>query len=148
MILLPYTAVAALFVIAVIDVRTQKIPDSLNLLLLLFGVIAVFMRGGLDIFGLALGIGVIGGQWLISRGKAMGSGDVFLMIGISLLLPQLSFMILTLLVAYISAACVALFLLLTGRMKMAGRMPFAPFLVLGAATAILFGGTITTKFGT
>jgi len=127
-------------------VRTQKIPDSLNLLLFLLGVIAVFLRGGLDLPGLLLGLIVIGGQWLISRGTAMGSGDVFLIIGISLLLPQASFMILTLLITYISAACMALILLVTGRMKLAGRMPFAPFLALGAGVAIIFGETIVDRF--
>lgn len=141
-----YPALAVLILIAIIDVRTQKIPDSLNLLLFLLGVIAVFLRGSLDVAGLLLGVAVIGGQWLASRGKAMGSGDVFLIIGISLLLPQVSFMILMLLITYISAACVALCLLLSGRMRLAGRMPFAPFLVAGAGVTIVFGGKIMTLF--
>lgn len=141
-----YAALVVLFAIAVIDVRTQKIPDSLNLLLFLLGVIAVFMRGNVDVAGLILGVAIIGGQWLVSRGKAMGSGDVFLIAGISLLLPQISFMILTLLTAYIAAACTAILLLSTGRMKLAGRMPFAPFLAAGAGVAIVFGEIITASF--
>ena len=131
-----------LLVVAIIDVRTQHIPDYLNLLLLFLGVATVFLRGSLDLAGMLLGVAVLGSQWFVSRGKWMGSGDVYLIMRVGLILPHLSFMILTLIIAYASAAFVALALLRTGRITLAGRMPFAPFLAAGTGVAMVFGERI------
>ena len=133
---------ALLLWIAIVDVRTQMIPDCLNLLLFLLGVITVFVRGSVDGLALLLGVAVLGLQHFFSRGKAVGSGDVFLMLGIGLILPHLSFMILALIIAYASAAFFALVLLRMGRVTLAGRMPFAPFLAAGAGVAMVFGERI------
>ncbi len=131
-----------LFLIAVVDTRTQTLPDSLNILLCALGVLAVFHRGSIDLLAILVGVGFLGVQWLVSHGRWVGSGDVFLMLGLGLAMPSLMHIILTLFVAYIVGAIVALILLITKKTSRTSHIAFGPFIVLGAFVAMVFGGRV------
>ena len=129
----------ALLLIAMVDLRTQTIPDPLNLLLCAIGVAAVFTRGSIDLLSLLLGAGFLGLQWKLSNGRWVGSGDVFLMVGLALVLPSVVAMAFTLLFAYAFGAAAALTLLAAKRTTLESHIPFAPFLALAAAVVLLLG---------
>lgn len=132
---LSWCAVLVLLAIAVMDARTQTIPDSLNFLLVGLGIASAVVRGGVDLPGLLLGLTVIGLPWLVSRGKWVGSGDVFLMLGIGLLLPSVEQMIIALMVSSILGGIVAVVFLLRGERKK--RIALGPFLAAGAMVAVI-----------
>ncbi len=135
-----------LLLIAAIDARTQTIPDALNLLLCFFGVLLVFHRGSVDLLALIAGTGFLGIQWLLSHGRWVGSGDVFLMLGLGLVLPSVTHIILTLMIAYILGAFVAAILLATGRTKLSNAVAFGPFIVMGAFVTTICGAQIIEIF--
>ena len=75
----------------------------------------------------------------LSDGRWIGGGDVKLGILIGLVLggPELAFMMLF--VASLLGTIVSLPFLLSGRMTPKTRIPFGPFLIVGAILAQLFG---------
>lgn len=131
-----------LFLIAVVDAWTGVIPDSLNALLVVLGILVVFLRSSLDLFALILGVGFLGAQWLLSGGRWIGSGDVLLMVGLGLVLPSWMHLALALALAYVSGACVAILLLVAGRTHLSARIPFGPFLAIGGGVTMVFGEKI------
>ncbi len=136
-----------LLVIAVIDGKTQHIPDALNVPFIIVAAAVALGRGGVDWVALFLGIGFFGAQWLFSRGRWVGSGDVLLAAGLGILLPQWKTMALAITIAYVLGAFVAASLLLTGRKERKDVMAFGPFLATGGVVALLFGGKILQAFG-
>lgn len=83
----------------------------------------------------------------VLRGKAgMGLGDVKYTFSIALVLGYLSglHLVVWFYATIASAALVAFTLVATGRARMASRIPFGPYLALGAVVAILAGGPLTS----
>lgn len=126
-----------LLLIAAVDARTGRIPDTLNIFLAVCGGLIALQRGSIDVLAPVLGIGFLGAQWLLSRGRWIGSGDVLLMAGIGLALPSWRFVVLALAVAYVAGACVAALLLTMRRAHRSSRIPFGPFLAAGSVVAML-----------
>jgi len=131
-----------LLLIAIIDARTEKISDILSIPLLLLAALFSVVAGYFDLLGLGVGMGFVGLQWLVSRGRWVGSGDVILIAGISLLLPGWQYVVLCLFLAYMLGASVAMPLLITGRKKRQDHLAFAPFLAGACAITLFFGDTI------
>ncbi len=129
-----------LFLIAVIDARTSLIPDALSVpiigLALLFQWLSTHT---IDVSGLFIGGGFFAVQWLISRGRWVGSGDILLGAGIGLLLANWRPALALLFFAYVIGAAVATFLLTTRRKTLQQALPFGPFLVIGAYLALIAG---------
>ncbi len=101
--------------------------------------------------GLALlsGLGAALFLWLlalVTRGKGMGMGDVWLALSIGWLLgwPRT---IVGILFAFCSGALVGTILLITKKRKMKQQIPFGPFLVLGTFTALVWGNRIVEWYG-
>ncbi len=134
-----------LFLIAIIDFKTERISDALNVPLLLIAVTYSFSTGSFDYLSIIVGIGLIGMQWLLSGGRWIGSGDVILIASLSLLVGSWQHMLLCLFLAYILGAIVASFLLLTGKKKRQDSLAFAPFLAGGFFIAFAFGDLILQK---
>ncbi|MDB4978888.1 MAG: putative Prepilin peptidase [Candidatus Peribacteria bacterium] len=136
-----FTAVSLwlLFLIAITDARTSLIPDALNLPLLIVGVVAQLVMHTFDISGILLGAGFFALQWLISRGKWVGSGDILLGAGIGALLVSWRSVVIFLFFSYVIGAAVASVFLLTRRKTLQDSLPFGPFLVFGAFLTLVFG---------
>jgi len=150
--------------IAIIDVRQYLVPDELNIILAVCGAALLVMHfsGPLQAFPASflrhyafmffpstsvllsrvLGA-LLGGAFLslfafLSRGRAMGWGDVKLALagGFILGFPDTA---VSLFIAFIAGGIFGAVMLLLRRKTMKDRLPFAPFLVGGMAFTVLLG---------
>jgi leader peptidase (prepilin peptidase)/N-methyltransferase len=145
--LLPVYLVAAVLglLLAVIDLRCLRLPDPLvGALTLVLGVPSAILRP--EGIGRAL---LAGGAVLVAylivavlpRG-GLGLGDVKLAAGLGLILGFAGWpaVFAGLLVAHLSNGIVALFLLVTRRIRGDRPVPFGPALLAGALVAVSFAG--------
>lgn len=74
----------------------------------------------------------------VTKEKGMGFGDVKLsgVLGLLLGFPKI---VIALYVAFLTGALVGVILLLVGKAKMKTKVPFGPFLILGALVSLLWG---------
>lgn len=137
-----------------VDFEHMIIPDRVTLggtaLGLLFGVLAPALHvqetrlGGLGAAavgagvggGLLYGIAVLGR--LIFRKDAMGMGDVKLMAAIGAFLGWVA-VIFTLMLSSLLGAAAGLAMVALGRKEMQSRIPYGPYLALGALVWLLWG---------
>ncbi|MEK7591617.1 MAG: prepilin peptidase [Patescibacteria group bacterium] len=131
-----------LFLIAVTDFQTRTIPDALSLPLIALTLLWNIADGRLHAEGLVVGAVFIGGQWLLSKGKWVGSGDVLLALGIGALMQSWVLGILWLGLSYMIGAVLACILLLTHKKTAAESIAFAPLLVAGAFITLFWGEEI------
>jgi leader peptidase (prepilin peptidase) / N-methyltransferase len=147
--------------LAVIDARSQRLPDALTLpsypvALALLGLAALLVASGLGHFlgalaGLALTWGVFLLQVLIYP-AGLGWGDVKLSGLLGLYLGWLGggwldqdVVVAGLFLGYLFAAAAGLVLIAVRRASRKSRLPFGPYLLAGAFTAILLSYLITAR---
>jgi len=130
---------SALIVLSVIDFRTYEIPFGINLFILALGLIHfVFHLGDWVIYGIGL-VAVSGFLWIlyqISKGTAIGGGDVKLMGAAGLLLGW------KLAVVAFLLGCIIGSVIHLIRMKISGaehRLAMGPYLSAGIFIAALWG---------
>ncbi len=127
----------ALFIIAIIDFKTSTIPDALTATVLVASAVFNFtVYGGVPLVAPLVGAIFFGSQWLASRGRWVGSGDVLLAGAIGVLVGSANAMVWTLFLSYIVGAIIAGSLLFTGRLKRGAMVPFGPFLVIAAMIVV------------
>ncbi len=130
-------------VIAVMDWETQLVSDLMVFLWFILVLIEKFSIFNFQFsinnlifnfsnpfFGLLIGLVSIGGIWLITKKKAMGSGDIGIagVTGLWLGWPK----ILTgLWIAFVMGGVFGAYLLITKKASMKTAVPFGPFLILG-----------------
>ncbi|KKU94357.1 MAG: Type 4 prepilin-like protein leader peptide-processing enzyme [Candidatus Jorgensenbacteria bacterium GW2011_GWA1_48_13] len=159
--------------ISVIDMRHYLIPNELNVLLAALGVILVavkslpsvwllpfhssFLRHYLLIFspmqniwinhllGALAGLLFFGLLIAISRGRAMGMGDVKLAAAAGLILSWPD-MALAMIIAFILGGVWGAFLLLTKKKTLRDKLPFAPIMILGMVLTVFFGYQIVSGY--
>lgn len=158
-------AFVLLLILAVIDFKHMIIPDSINVFLGAIGIVLAlltrsvhgfgqlqgsFIRHYAMIFGLrdsilmnhaiaaVVGFVFFGGIIALSRGRAMGVGDLKLVVALGLLFgwPDV---VLIMMSSFVIGSVVSLGLMMRGRKKMKDAVPFGPFLVLGSAFVFFFG---------
>lgn len=137
-------AVASL-ALAWIDFRRGIIPDWLNLVIALAGLVQVWLRGEWDALfvalleGLIVGLVVLVLRWLYFRLRGhhgLGLGDVKLLVASAIWIGIMGIPM-QLLVASVSALIAAVVLHIAGRtMTAQSVLPFGPFLALGLLVAI------------
>ncbi len=155
--------------ISVIDIRHYLVPDELNVTLASLGFFIVVMKQSivgailpfhnsfLKHYTLLLSpsqniwvnhlVGALVGSLffafliLVSRGKAMGWGDVKLAFAIGLIIgwPEMG---LSLLLAFALGGLIATMLLIFGKKTMGDRLPFAPLLIGSSVLTVFFGASI------
>lgn len=124
---------------AVFDAYYQRIPDVLSEVIGALGLLIAFRHGLIPqaIFGAAAALVWFGGQWMISRGKWIGEGDIILAVALGCWLG-LADTVAMILLSYIVGTVVLLPILLWRRRTLVqSRIAFAPFLALGALFAFL-----------
>lgn len=137
----------ALFIIAVIDLRTRTIPDALTLTVAVAGLLFHWLQSDIvPIVTVLIAAGFFGVQWAVSRGRWVGSGDVLLAGAIGALLGTVSATVWMLLLSYIVGAIVAIALLATKRLRRGDMIPFGPFLVVAAFLVMMFGDYLPDVF--
>ena len=152
--------------IALIDLRHYLIPNELNFIIGFLAVVLVsilafnadrllpfhdsflkhynlifspFQNLVLNhIFGLVLGGLFFGAIVFLSRGRAMGMGDVKLAAAAGLLFGWAD-VGLAIIIAFVVGGIVGAFTLLLKKKTMRDKLPFAPFLVLGFVITFFFG---------
>lgn len=162
MIIVQLIFVYSLIVVTIVDFKLGIIPDEIIIFLtgvfgitsitrILYSIIAVesltAVAGNIAI-SLLSGL-IAGGVFffivLITKGKGMGGGDVKLAWIIGLFLSGVS-TLLSLYIAFVTGAVVAIILLIIGRRRFGQTIPFGPFMALGAVTILLFGDQIQTLY--
>jgi len=158
-----FAAAFSLFILlALIDMRLRIIPDELNVIIAVLGAlialeISKIGAGGISFLGYyamlfghaqnivvnrilasAIGFLFLGAIVFLTRGKAMGMGDVKFAIPLGILFgfPDI---VAILAFAFIIGAIISVPLLLNRRKRMKDAVPFGPFLVLSSALVFFFG---------
>jgi leader peptidase (prepilin peptidase)/N-methyltransferase len=160
--LIYYWVIFALFIIiSIYDIRHQIIPNGLVYFLIFLSLFSfVWDFGNWNLFGnwkliiensalierILSGIaffGLFGLLWFVSHGRWMGLGDAKMALAIGWLLGSVNGFI-AILASFWIGAIFGVFLLLFApkKFKMKSRIPFGPFLGLGALVAFLFGNNI------
>lgn len=135
----------AMLLIAVIDYQTKTIPDVLTIVIVLAGgAFHILVDGTLVFEGAIIGALFFGLQWLISRGRWVGSGDIFLAAALGVFLGTWQMMTMALMIAYIIGMVVAIILIARGRAHSKSHLAFGPLLIAGAGIAFVFGDKIMT----
>ena len=130
-----------LLLAAIFDHKRQQIPDLFTGIIGGAALMLAFLgERTIDdaLLGAALGTVWFGLFWVLSRGKAVGSGDIFLAATLGLWLGLFD-SITMLLMSYIIGAVVIVLLLLFKIIPRVSHqhIPFAPFLAFGALSAYL-----------
>ncbi|MHB1357604.1 MAG: prepilin peptidase [Anaerolineae bacterium] len=119
--------------ISLVDWRTRRIPNALNLALLAWALVQIAWMGQPTITNAGIGLAVSGGLFLIlaiiGRG-AMGFGDVKLA-GVLGALLGFPLVLRALVVGIFAGGAVALYLILSRRTKTPNTMAYGPYLALG-----------------
>lgn len=133
-----------LILIFVYDAKYYLIPDLFSLSGIVVGVLGSVVLGASWqslLLAIAFGAGIFIVQYLMSRGRWIGGGDIRLgaMMGAMVGWPNI---IAALFVAYVLGAVVALALMLTGRKAMQDQLPFGTFLTLATLLTFFIGDDI------
>lgn len=122
-----------MLIIAFIDWETMLVSD----LLIAIWAILVVLGGGTSILGGLVGLGIIGIIWALTRGKAMGAGDIEIaaVLGLWLGFPKI---ITGLWLAFVIGGIYGAFLLITKKAKLKSQIPFGPFLLIGGLIAYTY----------
>lgn len=135
-------------IIAVMDWETKLVSE---VMVAVWGVLVlVYQLTSFSVFqlswssslvGLVVGVGVIGGLWAVTRGKAMGFGDVEIaaVMGWWLGWPQIA---IGLWIAFIVGAVVGVIKLINKTSKLKSEIAFGPFLVTGAWVGWMWGNAM------
>ncbi len=135
----------ALIIITFIDLKTQEIPDGLNLFIAITGIIFIFFNGFKPhllpgILGFLLGGGIFLLIAVVSNGS-MGGGDIKLMAALGLWLGWKQILMVTLL-SFIIGSVISIILMTLKIKSRKDYIPFGPFIALAAFIIILYGNQI------
>lgn len=128
-----------LFLTCVFDASYQQIPDVFTIFITVFAVLSVVFRGEYTsaLLGSAVMLLWFGGQWLVSRGRAVGTGDIFLTAALGLWLG-LRYALMTILFSYMAGAVIIGVLILLKKIReKQQRIAYVPFLTIGVLLTLL-----------
>ncbi|MFT8889248.1 MAG: prepilin peptidase [Ethanoligenens sp.] len=139
---------SALIVAAVIDAKTQTIPNGVVLFLCVVGVASLILLRNLSfydrLFGLMVGGAPLLAASVLSKG-GMGLGDVKLAAACGLVLGWQG-TLLALFIACVSAAVYGLVMLSLHKKQLHSAIAFGPFLAAAFAVSLLWGERILTWY--
>ena len=134
-----------LIVIFTYDLRYYLILDKVTvpamIVALILSVFVLEVRGWDLLYGLLLGGGFFLVQFLVSRGKWVGGGDIRLGALMGLMLGY-KYLLVALFAAYVLGSVIGVFLILFGKKGWKSQVPFGTFLSVGAFIAFIFGQAI------
>ncbi|KAA0205629.1 prepilin peptidase [Candidatus Uhrbacteria bacterium] len=132
---------------AAFDWRWRLLPIEPMAAMTFAGLFVQMLDGDLvsSAAGLLIGAGFLGLQYLVSGGKWMGLGDLWLGASIGAWLGWQG-MLVAFYLCYLVGGLFALALFVFGIWKRGQRVAFAPFLALGAVGAVWFGPPIAAWF--
>jgi len=141
--------ISSLILIFVYDLRFQLVPMVLIWpLSVVMIIINLFLGFPWQIIGLA---GLVGGlfflvQYLITRGRGLGEGDIWLGILLGLSFASFNLLILSLVLSYFIGAIFSIFLLVGKKKKLKSKVALGPFLAFGAIISLIYGEKIISWY--
>lgn len=146
--LLDWYLIAVLVLVFVYDLRYMLILPSVTL-----PAAAVAFLGNLALgygwWSLLLGVLIAAGffylQLVLSRGRWIGGGDVYLGVLLGAALGW-NLTLLTLFLAYVSGACLGVLLIVSKRKTLKSQVPFGTFLAGAAIVSLLYGDGIISWY--
>lgn len=130
------------------DLQKQLIPNSFLYFWIAICLPIPFLSGDNPLYSiLAILVALVffGGQYMVSKGRWLGSGDIYIAVGMALLLGFKG-MILAIVCSYLIGASISILLLLLQKIKVKKTIAFAPFLCLGTLVAIYLGNDLITWY--
>ena len=130
-----------LLIVAFIDMKTMRIPDFCNGMILILGIVALPILGPLGFSSRIWGLLAVSVPMLLFTGlvpRAFGGGDIKLMAAAGFLLGW-RLNLAAFFTGLFSGGIYGSFLLLLGKAGRKDSIALGPFLCLGIALAILFG---------
>jgi len=98
------------------------------------------------LFSVALGAAFFGAQYMATRGKGMGSGDIYLGGLMGLIFPDWRLLLTALFLSYILGTILSLDLVLRTRKSLKTKVPLGVFLALGSLLALFIGQQLLTWY--
>ncbi len=135
----------ALLFIFVYDLKYSEIEDIVlmpaAILILIF---SLFLGQSFlpMLFSALIGVVFFGAQYLITKGKGIGLGDLRIGLFMGVVCGSWQHLLVAIFFAYIIGALVSLVLILKGKKKIKSAIPLGPFLAIGTFIAFLFGDKI------
>jgi len=131
-------------ILFVYDAKWSLLPFAINIALIGVGVLfqVLLLASGvhLDAWSLVGGIVLLGGLYLIfSVFGWVGMGDGILGVGLALLLGKWQYAFLALFIANLLGCFMLIPLYARRELHRQARIPFGPFMILGAFVVMLFG---------
>lgn len=142
--LFAWAFISVLIVASAIDIKTFELPNGISIFIAVLGILSFFFpyimwwERLLGVAASSLPLLLI---VLISKGNAMGMGDVKLMAAAGLLLGW-KLGLLALFLSVLAGGIIGAILLLTKKRKGKDAIPFVPMLCIGTILAFLFGNTM------
>ena len=142
-----------LIIIFAYDLRHKIIPSKIVIPFIIISLGTVFWRY-FTVSPFMLASDLIAGplmaapfffMWLLSKGKAMGFGDVRLSLGMGWFVGVSGSLIVFFLSFWIGAV-VGLFLIASSKLRMKSEVPFAPFMIIAFFIVTIFGISISSLF--
>jgi prepilin signal peptidase PulO-like enzyme (type II secretory pathway) len=118
----------------VFDARFQRIPDLFTIVIGIAALITVLCHGAIlsSLFGAIVPFVWFGAQWVLSRGRYVGTGDIYLGAVLGFWLGFIGSIEMLMLSYIIGALTVLILLLMRAITFKKNRIAFAPFLATGA----------------
>jgi prepilin signal peptidase PulO-like enzyme (type II secretory pathway) len=131
-----------LLVLFVFDLRWYILPDEITLPAIAVALALNLILGKnwqALLLATALGAVWFGAQYLISRGKWVGDGDIRLGALIGVMMASWQGLLVVFFIAYILGSLVGVGLILARRRNMSSQLPFGTFLAVAAIIGLLWG---------
>ncbi len=143
-----------LIILATYDARWMLLPDKVMIPLIAVAIVYAVTMGLLThstrvVLGAGEAAVATGAAFYalvaLTKGRAMGGGDIKLVFAMGLLLGLRGTAV-ALLLAFNAAAAVAVVMMAVRRRKLRDQIPFGPFLVGGTVVAFLFGQSLVAWY--
>lgn len=144
--------VCILLIMFYVDIRAQIIPNELNYILLVVGLLRAYyimtvdVMAGLDLLlgmatGLLIFLGIAGFSLLVFKREGMGGGDIKLM-GVLGLIFGFANIVQIFILCFLVGAVISIFLIATKMRKSDDYIPFGPYIVIAAYITIFVPASV------
>jgi len=146
--LLVFGVTCILILITFIDIDTQEIPYTLNIILMVFGVLAIFVFPQLGWLSHVVGIFCIAVPMIIINlivADSFGGGDIFLCVACGLFLGWQNMLVATF-IGIVLGGIYGVYLLAKKKKEKKEHFAFGPFLAFGITIAMFWGRSIIEAY--
>jgi prepilin signal peptidase PulO-like enzyme (type II secretory pathway) len=140
--LVNWLAISALTIIFIFDIRWLLIstPAIMGSAILILGLdLWLGYSLGNILLSVVIGAGFFGLQFLLTRGRGIGEGDIWLGGLMGLIFPDWRLLLAAIFISYLLGGATGIVLILGWGKKLKTKLPLGVFLALGSIIALFFG---------